>query len=135
MRMWLRTSATGDAKARAAVLELERVKVIGRVEQSVKRKVGREELKPVYRIVFDGARDRYTAKQAAYPMLAAGHHASNLAYARYFMMLAEASRSPLPDDDLRGRIRDKGLSEGEADKIVLVAQRVSGVAPSRLTEL
>lgn len=123
VRISLRTSSPGEAKARAAFLETEFGTVEAVIEKTLKTVMTQDDLKAVYHTAFKAALDRYILKQASMPMFADTHAASNLVYARYFTLLTECLEPPEADENLRRQLQDKGMSEQDAEALFLtVAQ-------------
>lgn len=125
-----------EAKARTAFLETELGTVETIVEESLKTSMTQDDLKAVYHGAFKAALDRYIVRQVSTPMFADAHAASNLTYARYFTLLAEALRPPEADEQLRQELRIKGLSEQDSDALfVTVAQHRNGpIGPNHVAQ-
>lgn len=118
IRMSLKTAAPDDARARAAVLEA-RVEDVKAMLRSVPRI---EDFKAMARRVFDRALDRYVLAQLTYPQASEQHAKANLAYARYFALLAASPNSVGATEELRERLRQQGLSEHEVDQLWMIAR-------------
>lgn len=120
VRLSLRTGDLREAKARAAFLETELGTVETVVEKTLRTMMTQDDLKAVYHLAFTAALDRYIVKQASTPMFADAHAVANLAYARYFTLLAEGVRPPEANEELCKEMSARGLMQQDADALFAV---------------
>lgn len=122
IRISLKTASAGLAKARAACLEVEWNAVDSAVQSILRPGLTREDLSHVYHQAYRTELDRIIVKQAATPMLERAHASTNLAYARYFTLLAKSSVPPVPDQEFLEQLLEEGLSVVEAEQVHLAVQ-------------
>jgi integrase len=129
VRMSLKTRCPREARARAGYLETEMTVVETRIVEELKTRIAPDDMRAVYRSAFEGTLDRYIVQQAATPFRADAHAAANLAYARYFTLMAETPELPQADEALRERLAASGLPQKDADALFVTVARHRGAPP------
>ena len=123
IRMSLKTRCPREARARAGYLEMEMTVVETMIAEDLKGRIAPDDMRAVYRAAFETTLDRYIVQQAATPFRADTHAAVNLAYARYFTLLASQPELPEPDEALRQQLADSGLDPKSADALFVTVAR------------
>ncbi len=123
IRMSLKTRCPHEARARAGYLEMEMRTVETTIAEDLKGRIAPDDMRAVYRAAFETTLDRYIVQQAATPFRADTHAAVNLAYARYFTLLASQPELPEPDEALRQQLADSGLDPKAADAVFVTVAK------------
>jgi len=123
IRMSLKTRCPREARARAGYLEMEMRTVETTITDDLRARVAPDDMRAVYRAAFETTLDRYIVQQAATPFRADTHAAVNLAYARYFTLLASQPELPEPDEALRRHLADSGLDPKSADAVFVTVAK------------
>jgi integrase len=123
IRMSLKTRCPREARARAGYLEMEMRTVETTIAEDLKGQIAPDDMRAVYRAAFETTLDRYIVQQAATPFKADTHAAVNLAYARYFTLLASQPELPEPDEALRQQLADSGLDPKAADAVFVTVAK------------
>ncbi len=123
IRMSLKTRCPREARARAGYLEMEMQTVETTIAEDLRAGVAPDDMRAVYRVAFETTLDRYIVQQAATPFRADTHAAVNLAYARYFTLLASQPELPEPDEALRQHLADSGLDPKSADAVFVTVAK------------
>jgi hypothetical protein len=129
IRMSLKTRCPREARARAGYLEMEMLVVETTIIEDLRTRIAPDDMRAVYRAAFEATLDRYLVQQAATPFRAEAHAAVNLAYARYFTLIASAPAPPEADQALRDRLADSGLPPWDADALFMTVARHRGTSP------
>ena len=129
IRMSLRTRCPREARARAGYLEMEMTTVETNIADELRTRIASDDMRAVYRTAFEASLDRYIVQQAATPFRAEAHAAINLAYARYFTLIASNPLPPEADEELRHQLADSGLSPRDADALFVTVARHRGASP------
>lgn len=129
IRMSLKTRCPREARARAGYLEMEMSVVETTIAEELRTRIAPDDMRAVYRSAFEASLDRYIVQQAATPFRAEAHAAANLAYARYFTLIASTPELPEADQALRERLSASGLTQKEADALFVTVGRHRSTPP------
>ncbi len=129
IRMSLKTRCPREARTRAGHLEMEMRTVETTIVEELRTRIAPDDMRAVYRTAFEASLDRYIVQQAATPFRAEAHAAINLAYARYFTLIASTPAPPEADEALRDQLADSGLSPKDADALFVTVARHRGASP------
>lgn len=129
IRMSLKTRCPREARARAGYLEMEMKTVETVIAEELRTRIAPDDMRAVYRTAFEATLDRYIVQQAATPFRAEAHAAINLAYARYFTLIASTPVPPEADEAFRQQLADSDLSPRDADALFVTVARHHGGSP------
>ena len=129
IRMSLKTRCPREARVRAGYLEMEMQVVETTIAEELRTRITADNMRAVYRTAFEATLDRYLVQQAATPFRAEAHAAINLAYARYFTLIASAPVPPEADEALRDQLAHSGLSPKDADALFVTVARHRSASP------
>ena len=126
IKMSLKTRCPREARARAEYLEREMRAVETTIAEELRTRAVPDDMRAVYRTAFEASLDRHIVQQAATPFRAEAHAAINLAYARYFTLIAS---TPVPPEALRDQLAGSGLSPKDADALFVTVAPHRGASP------
>lgn len=122
VRVSLKTASAQVAKVRAASLELEWHAVETSVDSKIRRDLAREDLSRIYHSAYKARLDRIIVKQAATPMLSAGHAGANLLSAHFYTHLARHPTSSIPTEQVVEQLVAAGMNRERAWALHLAMQ-------------
>ncbi|WP_126013893.1 hypothetical protein [Sphingomonas sp. ABOLH] len=99
------------------------------VAEDLRTRIAPDDMRAVYRTAFEASLDRYIVQQAATPFRAEAHAAINLAYARYFTLIASTPVPPEADEAFRNQLAESDLSSRDADALFVTVARHHGASP------
>jgi len=122
VRISLRTASPQQARSRAAELDLAKDAMMEQMP-ILRRNVKAEDMPGLYKRAFERELDRVIISQFQEPGRVNDHLAFNRHYARYFTLLA--TEPQLLDGSLESyeELRERGLSEADADALTALASR------------
>ncbi|EQB15030.1 hypothetical protein L288_00435 [Sphingobium quisquiliarum P25] len=99
------------------------------IVEELRTRIKPDDMRAVFRTAFEATLDRYLVQQAATPFRAEAHAAINLAYARYFTLIASMPVPPEADEALRDQLAHSGLPPKDADALFVTVARHRGASP------